>query len=419
MNSPILIPGQKLELGQAMIGPFKVYKRGFGAFIAAMLMPLAAALVLLVGGSLISMAVVAANPGNTPAAAVAIFIGFYVATIVTAGLLSLKAYGMIIQGTFDIVQGHKPSLGDLWRRTRGVVGRLLVVYLLGLVLALAISAVMMAVMVVPMLGLGMAVDSEYAGAGSAMGMLLGYLLMFALEIGLFVLSIKLMFLMPEVTVQGRDGISAAKRSWTLTQGRFWRLLGYTLLFGVIYSVIYYAVMIVGGFIMVASVLSSIPSLENGQFPVGMVVGLVLFYLVIFAGVFLTLPLVIIFNTLMYAERINETGDTGNAWTYPGTDPREPGGFSGGGSGYAGASGSGGQGFTPPAGGQPQPGQTQPGQWQSGQWQAGQADPGQWQGGQQGSPWQQPNSQWGNNPGQPGGGPWDGTRGPGGQAPGGF
>lgn len=108
MNSPILIPGQKLELGQAMIGPFKVYKRGFGTFISAMLLPLGVAVALLLAGSLITMAVFAANPGNSPAAAAFIFIGFYVATAVAAGLFSLKAYGMIIQGTFDIVQGHKP-----------------------------------------------------------------------------------------------------------------------------------------------------------------------------------------------------------------------------------------------------------------------------------------------------------------------
>lgn len=401
MNSPILIPGQKLELGQAMIGPFKVYKRGFGTFISAMLLPLGVAVALLLAGSLITMAVFAANPGNSPAAAAFIFIGFYVATAVAAGLFSLKAYGMIIQGTFDIVQGHKPSFGDLWRRTRGVVGRMVVIFLLGLVLVLALSALVSVVMIVPALGLGAAMDSEYAGAGSAVGMLLGYLLMFALEIGIFILSIKLMFLMPEVTVQGNGGITAAKRSWTLTRGRFWRLLGYTLLFSVIYSVIYYAIMMLGAFIMMASVLTSIPALENGQFPVGMAIGMALFYLVVFAGIFLTLPLVIIFNTLMYAERINETGETGNAWTYPGSGPRAPGGMGSGNdsSGYFGGQdlggqgfggqGFGAQGFTPPAGGQP------------------------------GGPWQQPNAQWGHGPGQAGGGPWEGPRGSGGQNAGRF
>lgn len=326
MSAPIIVPGKKLELGQAMIGPFKVYKRGLGPFLLAMLLPFAAVVVVGVIGVMLGVSTAVA-PQTPPAVPVTIFVLTYLAVIVVAGLASLKAHGMIIQGTFDIVQGHRPSFGDLWRRTKGVVGRMLVVYLLMMVALTAFSAVIAAVMILPMVGGLVASGEEWGAAGSAIGMLLGYLLLMVGYVAMVYVGLRLTFLLPEVTVQSKGGIEAAKSSWQLTKGHMLRILGYTLLFSLIVSTIMSALIIVIYAVMGIGLLASINDLENGRFPFGMVITMVIAYILMDAVILLTAPLTTIFSTLLYADRINEGAHTGQAWTSgpgaPHAGPQDP------------------------------------------------------------------------------------------------
>lgn len=377
MSSPIITPGRRLELGQAMSAPFKVYKRGFGAFVASMLMPMGAAVVVGTIGSLIAVGLLV-NSG-TRVAGIVVFGVTYVVMLVAATLLSLKSNGMIIRGTFDIVQGDRPGVGDLWRRTPGVVGRMLVLTLLVLAAVIVVGLVLFLVMGLPLLGGLLAGDREVAGAMSALGSLFAYIVLLAIYVGVFYLSVKLMFLLPEVVVGEKHGIPAAKASWQLTRGRFWRLLGYSLLFSVIMGVIVYAIEIVGVLVLLGFMVAGISAIQEGRFPASMIVGFILFYVIVFAGAFLVTPLSTIFNSLLYAERISE-GGAGQQWGQPG--PGQPGPWG-------------------------QPGQ--PGPW-------GQPSGGFEWGAQQGAPqagqgWQQPGQGW-QQPGQPGQQPGQGWQQPG-------
>jgi hypothetical protein len=99
----------------------------------------------------------------------------------------------------------------------------------------------------------------FAGAGtSATGQIdwtnfdpVGWLLMFACLLVLIYVSIRLLPLMAVVACEKGGAIAALKRSFTLTAGNFWRLLGFLLLLMLTFLVVAWAVgMVVGGLVTI-------------------------------------------------------------------------------------------------------------------------------------------------------------------------
>ena len=140
-------------------------------------------------------------------------------------------------------------------------------------------------------GLVVAIGAD-SGAGVAVGMLAGLVAL----IVAFPLSVKLMFALPVIAVEGLGPIAAIGRSWRLTHNRFWRTFGISLLASFIVQ------MAASVMSQLLSVVSLLVSMDN---PAAASVGLLATSLL---ATTLTVPLQAGVTALLYVDaRIRDEG----------------------------------------------------------------------------------------------------------------
>ncbi|MDR3360072.1 MAG: glycerophosphoryl diester phosphodiesterase membrane domain-containing protein [Bifidobacteriaceae bacterium] len=151
---------------------------------------------------------------------------------IVAFLASAILTGML---TYTVAQGaigKKVTIGSSWnaigRRIPPLIGQ---VFLVALMLAAAIL-----VPLVPLV-IGLAIGQDELGSNVGMAIVLGLAGLFAAAAAACWVTVRTVFAPAALVLEGQGVIQSIKRSWQLTQGRFWRTLGIYLLVSMIAGMI--------------------------------------------------------------------------------------------------------------------------------------------------------------------------------------
>lgn len=311
-HQPALLPPGPFTLGDIVGGAWRVYKARFGLFLKLLLMPflIMFAATIVFGGVLIAM--VAADPRGvdqaTPAMIV-LFVAFYLAMMVISLLVYVYQGRTMIAG-IDLATGREnPTSANLADRTRGMLGRVVILMLLafalGIVLVIALVAIMLPVAV-----------SEGGGGGRGGGAVFAFLFMVVFYAAAFWLGVKLTYVIPAMAEERLDAIPAIKRSFQLTGGAFWRTFGYQLVLGLIGMAIFLVPYLIAIGILVATAFA-----RDDAALVGAFVGVGFALLIMYVALLLYVPYQYVYTALMYLGRGREVAGATAGYPYPPQDPQ--------------------------------------------------------------------------------------------------
>lgn len=164
------------------------------------------------------------TPNEAVAGGVSMVVRFF--SQIASALSSIVLSGMLVAVLSEAVLGHRMSIGEAWQRVRRHILALIAIPLLeGLAMVLAIVLVVVLIWAV----------STAAPVGATIGV--GLLLGLGALVLLLLCYVRLILAAPAVVLERCGPITAFKRSWALAEGQFWRILGITLLTGVVVAVV--------------------------------------------------------------------------------------------------------------------------------------------------------------------------------------
>ena len=233
---PGLIPLRPLDFGMLLWAPFQVLRRNPKAtFGSALIVQSVVTLFTLVVIGLVTFVALGRIDSASPDEREAVEAGSIAAIVLSAlipvalsVIASALLQGVIVVEVARATLGEKLRLGQLWRAAgRRLWPLVLWALLLSAAILLAVALVVGGTVLFVTLGGG------WVGLGVAIGVLGGM----ALIAGGSWLSTKTS-LVPSLIVLERLGIGrAVRRSWSLTNGYFWRTLGILMLVALIVNVI--------------------------------------------------------------------------------------------------------------------------------------------------------------------------------------
>ena len=225
-------------------------------------------------------------------------LGGSMGSFVTSGLTLLATAflsGMLALTVWDAVLGRKSSPADAWHRfSPRFVPVLLATLLIGIIEFVVIVLVLLVFMipfflVVVNAASARSYDSASAGIGGALSII--FLMIVALIVVACFFTVKFAFTSSAVVLEGLGPVDAIKRSWSLSKGSFWRILGRILLIGVVIGLISSVLGgIVGAILGVGA---------NAADSVGMLVAFSAFVSALLSAV--VIPVQSSFYTLMYLD----------------------------------------------------------------------------------------------------------------------
>lgn len=171
-------------------------------------------------------------------------LGSSMGSFVTSGLTLLATAflsGMLALTVWDAVLGRKSSPADAWHRfSPRFVPVLLATLLIGIIEFVVIVLVLLVFMipfflVVVNTASARSYDSASAGIGGALSII--FLMIVALIVVACFLTVKFAFTSSAVVLEGLGPVDAMKRSWSLSKGSFWRILGRIWLMGIVTTLI--------------------------------------------------------------------------------------------------------------------------------------------------------------------------------------
>ena len=171
-------------------------------------------------------------------------LGNSMGSFVTSGLTMLATAflsGMLALTVWDAVLGRKSSPADAWHRfSPRFVPVLLATFLIGIIEFVVIVLVLLVFMipfflVVVNAASARSYDSASASIGGALSII--FLMIVALIVVGCFFTVKFAFTSSAVVLEGLGPVDAIKRSWSLSKGSFWRILGRILLIGVVIGLI--------------------------------------------------------------------------------------------------------------------------------------------------------------------------------------
>ena len=171
-------------------------------------------------------------------------LGSSMGSMVTSGLTLLATAflsGMLALTVWDAVLGRKSSPADAWHRfSPRFVPVLLATLLIGIIEFVAIVVVLLVFLipfflVVVNTASARSYDSASAGIGGALSII--FLMIVALIVIACFLTVKFAFTSSAVVLEGLGPVDAMKRSWSLSKGSFWRILGRIWLIGIVTTLI--------------------------------------------------------------------------------------------------------------------------------------------------------------------------------------
>ncbi len=244
-HKPGIIALRPLGFGDILEGAFAAMRRNPRTFFGLALLTSLAVLLLLAAVAAVGYLVVS-QVGSSGAADVFLAVGtiggftlLYVASAVTSVALT----GMLSYPVGEAVLGRKPSIGETWRRTRGMLPRLT-----GLCLILFIPVVIVFAGLVALVIVAFDHGSNVAGAA-------GIVALVAALVAMAYVGVRLALATPALVLEELAVVAALRRSWGLTRGRFWRTLGVlfvsSMIVGVVQQVLSFGFQIVGAALGVA------------------------------------------------------------------------------------------------------------------------------------------------------------------------
>lgn len=372
--TPLLAPSP-MDVGGIFSGTWTIMRRRLGMFLGLSALTMVVPFLLAGGVSLLAIPMIVGlgTPrSNTFAASVTALIVAFLLAMVVSMLVQLKSSGMFLQGAYETAQGLSPSIGSLWRTTKGLLPRLVPA-----ILAVG-AAGLGAYLVLGGLFLAAVAASSTSGSRNSgtMAILLAVVTMFVLLGAIGVLTVRLLYWVPSATIEQRPGFEALRRGWDLTKGSFWRTLGYYLLGIVVVMLVTIPVSMISQLLTASMVSSSGGSWTSRTDPVtalaAMAPMLIMSLVVQFTVSLVATPFIAIYQSVMFIDQVRRAEGSS-----------EPTGFGGG------------------MGGQPWGGQAQQ------PWGQQTSQPSQTWGNQQsqqpqawGQPTPQPPQPWNQQPGQP-------------------
>ena len=225
-------------------------------------------------------------------------LGSSMGSFVTSGLSMLATAflsGMLALTVWDAVLGRKSSPADAWHRfSPRFVPVLLATLLIGVIEFVAIMLVLLVFMipfflVVVNAASARSYDSASASIGGAFAII--FLMIVALIVVGCFLTVKFAFTSSAVVLEGLGPVDAIKRSWSLSKGSFWQILGRIWLIGIVTGLISTVLGAVVGAILGVG--------ANAADSVGMLVAFSAFLSALLSAV--VIPVQSSFYTLMYLD----------------------------------------------------------------------------------------------------------------------
>ena len=295
---PGIIPLRPLTVGELFNGAFQAVRVNpqtmFGFAFAIM------AIVGLVEALFSSSSTTTLSHAISSQSAQDVFdsLGSTLGSFATSGLSLLATAflsGMLALTVWDAVLGRKSSPADAWHRfSPRFVPVLLATLLIGIIEFVAIMVVVL-IFIIPFFlvvvnaASARSYDSASAGIGGAFAIL--FLMIVALIVVGCFLTVKFAFTSSAVVLEGLGPVDAIKRSWSLSKGSFWRILGRIWLIGIVTGLISTVLGAIVGAILGVS--------ANAADSVGMLVAVSAFLGALLSAV--VIPVQSSFYTLMYLD----------------------------------------------------------------------------------------------------------------------
>ena len=229
---PGIVPLRPLMFGEIMDGSFQTIRRNARAMLGAAVLAQALAAILaavLTAASATSAGFLDGWTGSiTSAEATAFGVGFLAAVLVFVVLslfISAVLQGAMVVPVARSVLNRPTGFRLMWALARSRAGALL------RLAALLLAAVLFAMLIPAVLSVVLAASLEGPGLLVLIPVFLGFI---ALYLWLY---IKLMVAPAAVVVEELGAMAALRRSWSLTRGNWWRILGITLVVGILVGVI--------------------------------------------------------------------------------------------------------------------------------------------------------------------------------------
>ncbi|MFS4507201.1 hypothetical protein ACMA46_13280 [Clavibacter sp. Sh2141] len=231
---PGLLPLRPLGLGAILAGSFQTLRRNPGPTVgsALLIQGLVGVVTLLIVGGVTGLVVTRvlsareADQGPLIAGGVAAVVIAAVVTLVLSLVASAFLQGVVASEVARGTLGERLRMRALWRLARPRLGALVLWSLVltgAWTLAFAVLAGVVALLVLA------------GGAGIAVGIVVGVLGIMGLVVVAAWVSTRLALVPSAIVIERLRPFAAARRSWSLTIGSFWRVLGILLLTGVIVS----------------------------------------------------------------------------------------------------------------------------------------------------------------------------------------
>lgn len=320
------VPPGPLDLGGILSGTFRILRRKLGLYALLALIPgFILAIVLAAAMIPVILAVIDIAQGRgAPALGWAVGAGVVAFAALVVGILAqVKCEGMMSLAAHDLAHGGAPESRGLWSRTRGLVPRVLLFYV---VVSLA-TTVLIGAFVALIVGLVNAAqnsESVVAAAG-----IVGFLLFVGVYVAAIFLSVRLLYFLPVLAIEGATAWDALKRSWNLTRGNFWRTLGYYLVASAIASTVAFLLSWLSQLlmmpIMIAGAASGSEDSASTAATLAMLPAIALVSGLQIVLTMLVVPFSVIFTTAMYIDQVrrSEMGYRAGAYGPPGNGPYSP------------------------------------------------------------------------------------------------
>jgi hypothetical protein len=231
---PGLLPLRPMGLGAILAGSFQTLRRNPGATVgsALLIQGLATLVTLVIVGGVTGFVVTRvlsareADQGPLIAGGVAAVIVAAVVSIVLSIVASAFLQGVVASEVARGTLGERLRMRALWRLARPRIVPL-VLWSLSLTAAWTLVFAVLAGIVALLVLAG--------GAGIAVGIIVGVLGVMGLVVVSAWVSTRLALVPSAIVIERLRPLAAARRSWALTIGSFWRVLGILLLTAVIVS----------------------------------------------------------------------------------------------------------------------------------------------------------------------------------------
>lgn len=294
-TTPTFRPGV-LSVGDLFSGTFATYRARFGLFLGLAAVPAGCwlVIVLVATGYAVSIVTDAANSayGWEFLAALLVLVGGMLIASAVMAIVQFWIQGLMALATRDLAAGYRPGWGDLIARTKGFAGR-------AFLLVLAVFGVSIVAYLIVIFAMSVADTGGGRGTDAVSGVFL--FVGIVAEIALVLVLVRLLFLVPIMSIEQASGFRAIARSWTLTRGVYWPTLGAWLLCSLAVGA---ATSVVSGFGMMP-LLFAFAGTGADPDPMTLVSTWVTYVAVMGALMVVVLPFTSIYTTAMYLSRLRQ------------------------------------------------------------------------------------------------------------------